>query len=74
MLQVWRACTASLPLGVKRLTSPWQVPSVPVAQVVVSLAVAASVVVPLPALAQVAGPYRLLQVWPTRAAGLDVAV
>jgi hypothetical protein len=54
MVQVWRPPTASFPRGVRRVTSPEQLPSVPVVQAV-SVAATASVVAP-PALPQVAAP------------------
>jgi hypothetical protein len=65
---------ASLPLGERVLANPWQLPSVPVVQVVSVPAATDREALVLPVLAHVAAPNRLLQVAPRAAAGLTMAV
>jgi hypothetical protein len=55
MVQEWKLVIEILPRGVKRVTEPWQLPSVTDEQLVLLPAATASVVA-LPVLPQVAAP------------------
>jgi hypothetical protein len=73
MVQEWRDEMLEMPEP-NTLTTPWQLPSVPVVQVVFVPAATARVALVLPVLAQVAAPKRLLQVSSRSAAGVTTAV